>query len=49
VRPDRNGFNKYNPDFVYRYRLVPDLTQGELITLGRFYRTAAELASRQLP
>jgi hypothetical protein len=46
VRPDRNGFNKYNPDFVYRYRLVPDLTQGELITLGRFYRAAAESASR---
>ena len=49
ARPDRNGFNKYNPDFVYRYRHVPDLTQGELITLGRFYRRAAQSASRQLP
>jgi hypothetical protein len=49
AKPDPNGFNKYNPDFVYRYRLVPDLTVGELTKLGRFYRKAAESASSQLP
>jgi PD-(D/E)XK nuclease superfamily len=45
ARPDRNGFNKYDPDFVYRYRLVPDLTQGELIELGGFYLRAARSAA----
>ena len=41
ARPDENGFNKYNPDFVYRYRQVRDLTQRELIALGSFYLQAA--------
>ena len=41
ARPDESGFNKYNPDFVYRYRQVRDLTQRELIALGSFYLEAA--------
>jgi hypothetical protein len=41
ARPDENGFNKYDPNFVYRYRQVRDLTQGELIALGSFYLQAA--------
>jgi hypothetical protein len=37
----REQFNGYNPDFVYRYRKVPSLKLGELITLSDWYLTAA--------
>ena len=49
ARPDHNGFNKYNPAVVYSYRHVPDLTQGQLIKLGRFYLKAALAASVPQP
>lgn len=32
----------YNPDFVYRYRKLPDLTVSELETLSRHYLTKAK-------
>lgn len=43
VRPDAYGFNRYDPDFVYRYRSVPDITQGELVELGLHYLDAAKV------
>lgn len=45
ARPDENGFNKYNPNFVYQYRQVRDLTQRELIGLGRKLRESDFRAS----
>lgn len=39
------GFNRYDPDFVYRYRKLPALTLGELIELsGRYLEAAVEVA-----
>lgn len=40
-REAAGGFNHYAPDFVYRYRKLPALTQEELIKLSHHYLSAA--------
>lgn len=42
----RVGFNKYDPNFVYRYVSVPDLTVGEAVDLGT---SCLQLAQRVAP
>jgi hypothetical protein len=37
----RREFNGYNPDFVYRYRKLPDLTRAELVVLSHHYLSVA--------
>jgi hypothetical protein len=37
----RGEYNGYNPDFVYRYRKLPNLTRAELVLLSHHYLTAA--------
>jgi hypothetical protein len=39
----RDEFNGYNPDFVYRYRKLPQLTLGELVALSDHYLNAASI------
>ncbi len=42
-RVDPAGFNRYDPDFVYRYRLLPQVTTGQFVDLAVAYsRRAAE-------
>lgn len=40
-REASGGFNHYAPDFVYRYRKLPALTQDELLALSHHYLCAA--------
>ncbi len=35
------GFNGYNPNFVYRYRKIAQLTSAELVRLSDHYLTSA--------
>jgi hypothetical protein len=45
TRTDGTGFNRYDPDFVYRYRLLPDVTVDKFVRLAISYsRWAAEWA-----
>lgn len=37
----RGAFNNFDPDFVYRYRQLKDLTVGELVALSDHYLRAA--------
>lgn len=48
ARPDRHGFNHYNPNFVYTYRAVRELTVGELLHLNRTYAQQLRVASERL-
>jgi hypothetical protein len=41
VRVPPDGFNKYDPDFVYRYRLLPDVTVSQFVDLAVAYSKAA--------
>jgi hypothetical protein len=36
-RGGRWGFQGYNPNFVYRYRIAPELTPSQIIELGMLY------------
>lgn len=43
ARTPPHGFNRYDPDFVYRYRLLPDVTVEQLVDLAVVYsKHAAE-------
>ena len=37
----KGGYNRYDPDFVYRYRQIPDLTLDEMVTLSHHYLAKA--------
>ena len=37
ARPDPWGFNHFNPDFVYRYRRLPDVTVERFVDLAVCY------------